>query len=73
VVVAGLLPNGPADRAGIAPGSVITAVDGQRISSMDQLGTALHQHAPGEQVQITWVDAGGSHTAAVTLTSGPAV
>jgi S1-C subfamily serine protease len=73
VVVAGLLPNGPADRAGIAPGSVITAVDGERISSMDQLGTALHQHAPGEQVQITWVDAGGSHTSSVTLTSGPAV
>jgi S1-C subfamily serine protease len=73
VVVAGLLRDGPAQQAGIETGSVITAVDGQRISSMDQLGTMLHQHAPGEQVQITWVDGSGSHTAAIRLIAGPAV
>jgi S1-C subfamily serine protease len=73
VVVAGTLPNGPADQAGIATGSVITAVDGQKISSADQLGSALHQHAPGEQVQITWLDGNGSHTATVRLIAGPAV
>jgi S1-C subfamily serine protease len=73
VLVAGTLANGPAEQAGIATGSVITAVDGQKISSADQLGSALHQHAPGEQVQITWVDGSGSHTATVRLTSGPAV
>ncbi len=73
VLVAGTLANGPAEQAGIATGSVITAVDGQKISSADQLGSALHQHAPGEQVQVTWVDGSGSHTATVRLTSGPAV
>jgi S1-C subfamily serine protease len=73
VVVSGLLPNGPADQAGIGPGSVITAVNGQRVSSMDQLGNTLHQHAPGEQVRITWIDTSGSHTASIRLTSGPAV
>ncbi|MGZ4109360.1 MAG: S1C family serine protease, partial [Actinomycetota bacterium] len=73
VLVAGTLPNGPAEQAGIATGSVITAVDGQKISSADQLGSALHQHAPGEQVQITWLDGNGSHTATVRLIAGPAV
>ena len=73
VVVSGLLPGGPAEQAGIGTGSVITAVDGDSISSQTELSTLLHRHAPGEQVQVSWVDAGGSHTATVTLTTGPAV
>jgi S1-C subfamily serine protease len=73
VVVSGLLPGGPAAQAGIQAGSVITGVDGTRVSSMEELGTLLHRHAPGEQVDVSWVDAGGTHTATVTLTTGPAV
>jgi len=73
VVVSGLLPGGPAEQAGIGTGSVITAVNGNTISSEAELSTLLHRHAPGEQVQVAWIDATGSHTATVTLTTGPAV
>ncbi len=73
--VGGALPGTPAAKAGIGPGAVITSIDGQTISSGDSLGTVLHQHEPGDVVQVTWVDAnGGSHTSSVSLIGGgPAV
>jgi S1-C subfamily serine protease len=72
-LVAGVLAGTPAEKAGIPRNSVIIAVDGQTISSVDALGPILHGHKPGEQVRVTWVDRSGSHTATVTLIAGPAV
>jgi S1-C subfamily serine protease len=63
----------PAARAGMSQGSVITAIDGQRVSSIDELGTALHRLKPGERVRVTWVDRSGTHTASIRLVNGPAV
>ncbi len=72
-LVRGVQPGSPAEQAGLAPGSVITAIDNQTINSTQALGDALHQHKPGDQVKVTWLTSGGSHSATVTLTSGPAV
>ena len=64
----------PAASAGLVAGDVITAVNGTKVGSSDALTTALRAHKPGDSVTITWVDADGtSHSASVTLTSGPAV
>jgi len=53
---------------------VITDIAGNPISSATDLGSVLHSHKPGDQVQVTWTDQGGtSHTARVTLTTGPAI
>jgi S1-C subfamily serine protease len=65
-------PSG-ANAAGIPQYAVITAVDGQTVSSATTLGTILQQHKPGQQVQVTWVIQSGSHTTTVTLGTGPAV
>jgi S1-C subfamily serine protease len=73
VLIVGATPGTPAARVGISEGSVITAIDGQRISSIDELGAALHQHGPGEEVRVTWVDENGTHTATARLISGPAI
>ena len=73
VVVRGVQSGSPAAQAGITVGSVITAVDGATIDSTQALGDALHQHKPGEQVKVTWYAGGSSHSATVTLISGPAV
>jgi S1-C subfamily serine protease len=73
VLVMGASPGTPAARAGIAEGSVITAIDGQKVSSIDALGSALHRHKPGEEIRVTWVDENGTHTATARLISGPAV
>ena len=63
----------PAERAGITRNAVITAIDGQPVTSIDQLGNAIHQHGPGEQIRVTWVDRDGTHTATVRLVPGPAI
>jgi S1-C subfamily serine protease len=72
-LVLSVRPGTPAESAGITQESVITAIDGQRVASADALGTAIHQHDPGEQIQVTWVDGSGTHTATVRLIAGPAV
>jgi S1-C subfamily serine protease len=73
-VVGGAVPGTPAAKAGIGPNAVITSIDGVAISSADSLGTVLHQHQPGDVVQVTWVDGTGTHTASVGLIGGgPAV
>lgn len=71
--VSTLLRGGPAASAGITSGSVITSVDGKKVTTAASLKQALHQYQPGERVSIGWTDASGSsHTATVTLASGPA-
>ena len=71
--VAQVFSGTPAAGAGLAAGDVITAVDGTTISSNDDLSSALAQHKPGDTVRITWVDqSGGSQSASVALTRGPA-
>jgi S1-C subfamily serine protease len=73
VLVAGVLPGSPAEDVGIAPPAVIRTVDGHAIGSLDELGTVIHAHVPGEQIEVTWVDGQGTHTQTVTLIAGPAV
>ena len=68
-----VLSGTPAEDAGIPTESVITAIDGERIDSADDLGPAIHAHEPGDRISVTWVDENGSHTATVTLIAGPAV
>jgi S1-C subfamily serine protease len=73
VLVAGVKEGSPAAQAGITAPSVIRSIDGVPVSSLDDLGTAIHSKIPGEQVRVTWVDAQGEHTATLTLSEGPAV
>ncbi len=66
-LVVGVQSGSPAQGAGITRNSVITAVAGTQITSLDTLNTVLLRHKPGERVSITWVNQGGSHTATLTL------
>lgn len=72
-VVGGVIADTPAAQAGLVAGDTITAVDGTTVTSGDDLSAALADHAPGDQVQLTWTTAtGASQTATVTLIEGPA-
>jgi len=70
--VAGLLPGSPAGGIGLREGDVITAVNGEAVTTPTQLGQRLLRDRPGQNVTITWVDTGGAkHSATVTLTGRP--
>lgn len=72
-LVVDVIPGTPAAQAGMKGPAVVTAVDGRTISSTSDLGPAIYAHTPGQTIRVTWVDANGSHSASVTLISGPAV
>jgi S1-C subfamily serine protease len=66
-VVRQVIPGGPASGAGISPGDVITAINGQPVNSATALTNILDQHHPGDSVDV---GLGGRNTN-VTLAGGP--
>ncbi|WP_137723496.1 S1C family serine protease [Prescottella subtropica] len=58
--VVDVTPGGPADKAGIPKGVVITKVDDRIITTGDSLIAAIRSHAPGDKVQVTYKDPSGA-------------
>jgi serine protease Do len=72
VSVRQVLRGGPAQQAGLAPGDVITAVDGNALDSATALTDLLDRHHPGDTVTLAWIDGSGTpHNAPVVLAAGP--
>jgi serine protease Do len=66
-LVADVQPDGPAARAGIAPGDVVLAADGQQIPNGVDLATRIGQMTPGTAVKIDIFREGSERTVSVTL------
>jgi S1-C subfamily serine protease len=72
VKVAQVQSGSAAANAGITVGSIITALNGTAIDTNMTLRHLIVQHDPGTSVSVTWTDtSGNSHTAHVTLGTGP--
>jgi S1-C subfamily serine protease len=52
VVVAGVVPNGPAGRSGVQEGDVIVTLDSQEVPTLKDLYRRLWQHGPGERIAL---------------------
>jgi putative serine protease PepD len=66
--VVGVMPDGPAAKAGLRPGDVITAVNNIPIHRAAELAQVLAQLDPGQAVPVTVTSGqGGSRTVTVTL------
>jgi putative serine protease PepD len=61
--------GGPADKAGLKPGDVITKLDDHVIDSGPTLIGEIWTHKPGDKVTITYERGGKTHTVEVTLGS----
>jgi len=65
--------DSPARAAGIKPGDVIIALDGQPVEAVPQLQQSVGFKRPGETVQVTVLRRGGErHTYGVRLVEPPA-
>ncbi len=62
-----ITPGGPADKAGLKPGDVITKLDDTPIDSGPTLIGAIWTHQPGDKVTLTYTRDGRTRTAEVTL------
>ncbi|MEV5509097.1 S1C family serine protease [Streptomyces orinoci] len=60
-------PGGPADKAGLKPGDVITRLDDTKIDSGPTLISEIWTHQPGTKVTVTYVRDGKQATTQVTL------
>lgn len=67
-----VISGGPAAKAGLESGDLITAVDGTKVKNQTQLRNQVSTRNPGSTISITYKDSTGSHTASVTLIAGPA-
>jgi len=71
-VVQAVTDSSAAAAAGITEGSTITAVDGTPVADGAALQAAIVAHAVGDEVRVSWTDAGGaSHAATAKLQASP--
>ncbi|HET7120604.1 MAG TPA: trypsin-like peptidase domain-containing protein [Solirubrobacterales bacterium] len=86
VLVQSVVKGGPADKAGLEAGNtaatingeevqlggdIITAIDGKKISSMEDLVELIQESKPGDELELTILRGGQEKTADVTLGSQP--
>ena len=72
-LIMGILCNTAADSPGLVPGDVITAVDGQAVTTPGSLTSITAEYHPGDVVKVSWESISGArHTISITLGSGPA-
>ncbi|WP_432123285.1 S1C family serine protease [Streptomyces sp. S1] len=66
---ASVTPGGPAAKAGLRPGDVITKVDGQRVHNGEELIVKIRAHRPGDRLELTLSRDGKELTKTLTLGS----
>ena len=69
--VANVTPGGPAEAAGLQPGDIITAIDGKKIDSFDQVSEIVNGHKVGDQIDVRVDRGGGERSFHVTLGTRP--
>ncbi len=67
VLVSGVVPDSPADRAGLQKGDVITRVEGREVNSPGELVEVIRGAAVGERVSIRYVRDGQTRVLEVRL------
>ena len=70
-LLAGAQGNTPAAKAGLQKGDVITAVDGNTVTTGDDLSRAIDAHKPGDKITVTYKRGGSDHTVTLTLATRP--
>lgn len=71
VMVADVMPNGPAAKAGIKAGDTIIKIDNQDIRDFDSLTQTVNKHKPGDKVTIHIKQGDQSKDVSVTLVAEP--
>jgi S1-C subfamily serine protease len=67
-----VIPNTPAQTAGLAATDVITSIGGSSVASPSDLTKILLRYHPGDAVKVRWTTGSGqAETSTITFASGP--
>lgn len=67
VVIAAVVPDGPAAEAGVERGDILLKLDDKSVDSVAQLARALDEREPGDEVELTVMHGDDERTLPVTL------
>jgi S1-C subfamily serine protease len=66
-----VVPDGPADKAGIKTGDIIVEIDGETVKGMDEIIGEVRGRNVGDTVSLTYYDGNEKKTVVVTLEEKP--
>ncbi|RYP81615.1 PDZ domain-containing protein [Nocardioides guangzhouensis] len=69
--VTAVAPGGPAEAAGLAPGDLLTEIDGEKAVSTEQLVLATLRHDAGDTIRVGYRRGGDTGSADITLAPAP--
>ncbi len=70
-LVAGVAADGPAAKAGLQPGDVINAVNGQTVANARQLAVSIASVKPGEEAKLDVIRDGEKKTVTAVVSEQP--
>jgi S1-C subfamily serine protease len=71
VKISEVVNNGPAWKAGMRPGDLVVAVNGQQVNSPDELMGRIMALRPGASPELLWIRTDREYRAKVSLTATP--
>jgi serine protease DegQ len=70
-LIAGVVPGGPAHRAGLRPGDIVRAINGKPVADAAALLVEITALAPGQDAELTIVRGAQEHKIAVRMAERP--